>query len=57
MPAGINLELLAEREFDERLVLATSEQREEAAEDRQGKNGQRPHTSMILGRVEGAPEA
>ena len=57
MPADINLELLAERELDERLVLATSEQREEAAEDRQGKNGQRPHTSLILGRVEGATEA
>jgi hypothetical protein len=57
MPAGVNLELLAERELDERLVLATSEQREEAAEDRQGKNGQRPRTSLILDRVEGATEA
>jgi hypothetical protein len=48
MPPGIDLELLPQRQLDERLVLATAEQGKEATKDRQRENDQRPHTDLIL---------
>ena len=43
MASSVDLELLTQRELDEGLILATSEEREDASEDRDRERRCRPH--------------
>ena len=45
---GVYGELLSESQLDDGLFLATSEESEEAAEDRNREKDQRPHGDVIL---------
>jgi hypothetical protein len=56
MASRVDLELLAQRELDERLILATSEEREDATEDRERDGRYGPHGAWDSARVPAAGE-
>jgi hypothetical protein len=47
MATCVDLELLAERELHERLILTTSKERKEAAEDRERESCSGPHGRQL----------
>ena len=53
----VDLELLSERELDEGLILAASQQREEAADECEEEDGQSPHDWPDSAHVGSAREA
>jgi hypothetical protein len=53
----VDLDLLPKHELDEGLILAASQQREEAADECEGEDSQSPHDCPHSAQVKGSREA